>query len=963
MNYIFFNIKLIAFFYFMTSFIIYGQIIDHKLGEFIVKLKQDVPIQEFLESKSNFKKNNFNLEIKQCVSHEWNIWLLKNDFTKYNEFNVLNALNKDNTIVAAQFNHILHYRVKPNDKQYSDQWYHYNILNSTIDMDSEEAWDAITGGVNELGDTIAICVIDGGIDFEHEEFQANIWRNSMEIAGNLLDDDKNGYIDDVFGWNTFSQSDQHSKDLHGTSVSGLAAARGNNNIGITSNSWNTKLVFVTGGSDEANAIESYTYPWKLRKTYNETNGTAGAFIVAVNSSWGRNNGKPDEAPLWCAVYDSLGNAGIVSVAATANQSTNVDIYGDLPTSCPSDYLLTVTNINEFNQLVNDAAYGKNSIDIGAYGENVITTILDNKYRTVSGTSYASPQVLSAIALVYAMPCNRLSDLSKSNPPLAALEVKDIILKGVRYNASIYNKTVSGGVLNLNNAVLLSSPLQLLAIEKTEASFIFNSKLLSYPIIFQYKKLNDSMWTEIEINDNKAFKISNLESCTEYNYRFKGACPRFINNYSQIERFKTKNCCEAISRIHATIISSDNIKIQFENNSSGDTTLCLVKPASSITWDTIQFLNLANEITLKHLYPCNIYDLKFISSCINSDIKIESESIQIINSNCLNCSLSNICLRRKMLSSLEWIESIEVNSLKHTSGNNDGYGNFIATNKSWNLIKNQLNNFRLTAGYDSDTSLLSLAVYIDFNQDGILDNELINTSNLDTFRSIINFNFMIPSIAKTGKCRMRVIARYAEFNHSTPAMCSSIADFGEFEDYCINILESPCDTETEAIISSITENTCSVQTKPNLDIVYRYRENFSPFWSNPIIGKNLISLQNLRECTKYELELASICANEINPLKLYFKTKGSTCETLVNNEHQNKIEVFPNPTKNIFEIHNNNLEVKEINVYNINGKLCISNLGGFTERIIVNSNLLTPGIYFVVIKLKNGISKIIKVSKL
>jgi len=317
----------------------------------------------------------------------------------------------------------------------------------------------------------------------------------------------------------------------------------------------------------------------------------------------------------------------------------------------------------------------------------------------------------------------------------------------------------------------------------------------------------------------------------------------------------------------------------------------------------------------------------------------------------------------MLSSLEWIESIEVNSLKHTSGNNDGYGNFIATNKSWNLIKNQLNNFRLHAGYESDTSLLSLAVYIDFNQDGILDNELINTTNLDTFRSIINFNFMIPSIAKTGKCRMRVIARYAEFNHSTPAMCSSIADFGEFEDYCINILESPCDIETEAIISSITENTCSVQTKPNLDIVYRYRENFSPFWSNPIIGKNLISLQNLRECTKYELELASICANEINPLKLYFKTKGSSCETLVNNEHQNKIEVFPNPIKNIFEIHNNNLEVKEINVYNINGKLCISNLGGFTERIIVNSNLLTPGIYFVVIKLKNEISKIIKVSKL
>ncbi len=963
MNKFIFNIKITTLLYCFTFCYIYGQKIDHKLGEFIVKLKQDVPIQQFLSSEASLKQNNYNLETKRCLSHEWNIWLLKNDFTSYNEFEVLNKLNNHNSIIAAQFNHILNSRVKPNDKLYVDQWYHNNILSSNIDMDSEEAWDQITGGVNELGDTIAICVIDGGIDFEHEDFQTNIWRNPLEISGNMLDDDKNGYIDDVFGWNTFTQSDVHTKDLHGTSVSGLAAAKGNNNLGITSNSWNTKLVFVSGGSDEANAIESYTYPWKLRKMYNETNGATGVFIVAVNSSWGRNNGKPEEAPLWCAVYDSLGKTGIVSVAATANQATDVDINGDLPTSCLSEYLLTVTNINEFNQLVNDAAYGKNSIDIGAYGENVITTVLNNSYRTVSGTSYASPQVTSAIALVYSMPCNRLSDLSKSNPSLAAIEVKNIILRGSQFNASIFNKTVSGAVLNLNNAIRLSSPLQILTIDKTEASFIFNSKLLSFPIIFQYKKINDTIWSEVEINDNKAFKVSNLESCTEYNYRFKGACPRFLNNFSQVERFKTKNCCEAITKIHATIISSDNIKIQFENNSSGDTTLCLVKSISSINWDTIQFLNIPNEITLYHLYPCNIYDLKFISSCISSNLKIESESIKIINSNCLNCSLSNICLRRKMLSNLEWIESIEINSSKHTSGNNDGYGNFISTNKSWNLIKNQLNNFTLQAGYESDTSVLSLAVYIDINQDGILDNELINSANLDTFRAKKDFSFVIPQIAKNGKCRMRVIARYAEFNHSTPAMCSSIADFGEFEDYCINILESPCDTETEAILSNITENSCQVQTKQNLDIVYRYRENFSPFWSNPMIGKNLISLQNLKECTKYEIELSPVCDIDFNPLKLYFKTKGSTCATQVSEENLNKIIVYPNPFKNIFEVNNRNLEIMSLYVHDLNGRLLITKTAENTEKILVNANLLIPGIYYVSFKLRTGNTKTIKISKL
>lgn len=139
---------------------------------------------------------------------------------------------------------------------------------------------------------------------------------------------------------------------------------------------------------------------------------------------GRNFGRPEESPLWCAIYDSLGKVGILSVAATANGDINVDVEGDLPTSCISPYLVTVTNIDQDNHKVSDAAYGQLSIDIGAYGENVISTkALNNNYATFSGTSFASPQVSSAVALLYSIPCNSLNELSKSNPALAVLEVK------------------------------------------------------------------------------------------------------------------------------------------------------------------------------------------------------------------------------------------------------------------------------------------------------------------------------------------------------------------------------------------------------------------------------------------------------------------------------------------------------------------------------------------------------------
>ncbi|MBK7226172.1 MAG: S8 family serine peptidase [Saprospiraceae bacterium] len=282
------------------------------------------------------------------------MWLLQSNYVLSSEIDLLQSLKQNQHVEIAQFNHILESRKSPNDPLYRDQWYHRNFVTQGHDMSSEQAWEVSTGGITEDGDTIVTCVIDGGIDITHEDLSPVIWKNYNEVPNNKIDDDQNGYIDDFLGWNTFNQSDVFVVDYHGTAVAGIAASKGNNSKGISSLSWDSKLVFVSGGSDEANAIESYTYPWTLRRMYNNSNGKR-AFIVTAKSFLGRNFGRPEESPLWCAIYDSLGKVGILSVAATANGDINVDVEGDLPTSCISPYLVTVTNIDQDNHKVSDAA--------------------------------------------------------------------------------------------------------------------------------------------------------------------------------------------------------------------------------------------------------------------------------------------------------------------------------------------------------------------------------------------------------------------------------------------------------------------------------------------------------------------------------------------------------------------------------------------------------------------------------
>jgi hypothetical protein len=423
-------------------------------GEILVMLSEDGNIFSTIE-KIIQQSEIVSLKYGELISRSMRVHKLTFDSTLNHEI-VLKKVKQNNEIILAQFNHKIQQRVNiPNDPSFGTQWSMNNTGQSgglaDADIDAIEAWDISTGGLTANGDTIVVAVIDGGAQLAHPDLKH--WKNFNEIPSNNIDDDGNGYIDDVNGWDAISNNNGVSSDQHGTHVNGIIGAIGNNNLGVAGVNWNVQVMVIEGSTqNEAEAVRAYSYAFDNRKLYRTSNGAKGAFIVSTNSSFGVDNGQPSSFPLWCAMYDSLGKEGILSAGATANQNWNIDVTGDIPTACLSPWLVTVTNTTRLDAKNNSAAYGLTTIDLGAPGTSILSTYPNNTYNSLTGTSMATPHVAGAIALMYATACTDFITNYKLYPDSFALIMKNYLLLGTDPISALNNITVTGGRLNLNNAL-------------------------------------------------------------------------------------------------------------------------------------------------------------------------------------------------------------------------------------------------------------------------------------------------------------------------------------------------------------------------------------------------------------------------------------------------------------------------------------------------------------------------------
>lgn len=277
-----------------------------------------------------------------------------------------------------------------NDPYSSNLW----GLNNDTGISARRAWD-ITNGSSD----VVVAVIDTGIDYTHPDLAANIWVNPGETPANGIDDDANGYIDDIHGANTVLGATDRGNPMddneHGTHVAGTIGAVGNNGEGVAGVNHTVKLMALkfmdaTGGGRLSDAISAIDYMVSMKVNY-------GVNVRVSNNSWGGGG----FSPALHAAIDRARAAGIVFVAAAGNSGQDTDLFPAYPSSYEVSNVVSVAAIDTNQTLASFSNYGAESVDIAAPGVGIFSTLPNNQYGYLSGTSMATPHVVGALALLFA----------------------------------------------------------------------------------------------------------------------------------------------------------------------------------------------------------------------------------------------------------------------------------------------------------------------------------------------------------------------------------------------------------------------------------------------------------------------------------------------------------------------------------------------------------------------------------
>ena len=428
-------------FLFFAFFFVKGQNIYHP-NQLMVRGNISVIESSLKKNNLRFQSGQIDYRIK-TLSSQLNVHLVT--VKKDSELLLTKDYLEEIDGLEIYFDHFVFPRKIPNDERVGEQ-------KSLELIRAYDAWEETTGDSDLGGRKPIIAVMDDGFDLSHEDLDANIFANPAEIPSNNIDDDGNGYIDDYLGINLTTGNDNHNGNSHGTSVAGIIGADSNNGIGISGIVWNANILLVGGVETESKIIEGAEYLTQLRRTYNQTEGKEGAYIVVANYSGGLDNAFANDHPLWCETYDMLGEVGILSVAASTNNNSNIDVTGDMPSTCLSEYLLISNTAGLDGEWVR-SGYSEKHVDIGSPGLGTISISSNNNYIIFEGTSAAAPHVAGAAALLYTVKCPFFHQLTIDEPNIASSVVKYALIKGATPSLSQIDKSKAQGTLNIFQSMI------------------------------------------------------------------------------------------------------------------------------------------------------------------------------------------------------------------------------------------------------------------------------------------------------------------------------------------------------------------------------------------------------------------------------------------------------------------------------------------------------------------------------
>jgi len=404
-------------------------------GRLIVKLKEgsQVPSSNLIKSSMHLFKNTYILRTNNITQLE----------KELKQSESISSVNKDFYANREELPESINpHKVAPgfnkgtgpfNDPKVSKLWGFKPSRNKGMNV-----FAAYENYDSSSSKKIIVAVVDTGVDYNHEDLKDVMWTNPGEIAGNGIDDDGNGYIDDIHGINTLVRDSEGNATMdimdghsHGTHVSGTIGAKQNNGMGIAGVASNVEIMgirTVPNSSDETDVdvAEAFIYAAK--------NGAR-----VINCSFGKSHN--EGGSLVKEVIDYIGSEyGVLVVAAAGNSSQDIDKRLTYPASFESENLLVVASNSKWGMSF-FSNFGVKSVDVVAPGSSIYSTVPGNRYSSMSGTSMASPNTAGVAA-----------EILSRNPDLSAIQLKNIIMETVSKSRSFSSKVASGGLIDLSAAV-------------------------------------------------------------------------------------------------------------------------------------------------------------------------------------------------------------------------------------------------------------------------------------------------------------------------------------------------------------------------------------------------------------------------------------------------------------------------------------------------------------------------------